>query len=69
MMEDGAGDQVRKERGKQSVAGEVLLLHRLLLQVDQVCNLGEGEERNAKRQDHFSPLRSSIPGSSAPTSS
>ena len=51
MVQDGPGDQMRKIGDEQGVVDEVVFLHVATRGVDQECNLGEGEERNAQRQD------------------
>ncbi len=51
VMQDRAGDQVRKERHEQHVAQQAALFHDARLAVQQITDLCEREERNAQRQD------------------
>ena len=44
MVEDGAGDEVREEGGEEGVTAEVLFDRLAPLQIDEIGNLGEGEE-------------------------
>ncbi len=59
-MQNRPGDQVREERGKQRVTAEVLLHRAALLQVDQIGDLREGEERDAERQHHVTPVMQGV---------
>ena len=49
-MEDGAGDEVREECDEDEVGEEVLPLGLALREVDEVGDLGEGEERDSERK-------------------
>ncbi len=55
-MEDGAGDEVGEEGDEEDVGDDVLLLGDALLQVDEVGDLGKGEEGDAERKDDFAEV-------------
>ena len=50
VVQDRPGDQVREEGDEHQVVQEAAILRHALLAVDQVAELGEGEERDAERQ-------------------
>jgi hypothetical protein len=50
VVEDGAGDEVGEEGDKEEVGEEVLALGLALGEVDEVGDLGEGEEGDAERK-------------------
>jgi hypothetical protein len=53
VVENGAGDEVWKERHKQEIVDNAALLGHALLTVDEISDLCEGEERDTQRQHHF----------------
>ncbi len=51
VVEDGAGDEVGEEGDEEEVREEVLALGLALREVDEVGDLGEGEEGDAEREE------------------
>ena len=52
MVEDGAGDEVRKEGDEEEIGEEVLAFSLALGEIDEVGDLGEGEEADAERKEN-----------------
>ncbi len=50
VMEDGAGDEVGEEGDEEEIGEEVLALGLSLGEIDEVGDLGEGEEGDAERK-------------------
>jgi len=55
-MNNRAGDQVRKESYEDGIGERPLLLRRSLAQVDEISDLREGKEGDAKRQYDLSEI-------------
>ncbi len=52
MVQDGAGDEVAEEGDEQAVVEQPAVLGDAGLAVDQVAELGEGEKRDAEREQN-----------------
>src|SRR5271154_630841 len=52
VVDDGSGDQMRKEGNEQHIGEQVLPWSHSLREVDKICDLGEREERDPQGQNH-----------------
>ena len=53
MVQDRAGDQMRKEGDEQQVVEWSALLGGVVVAIDQLADLGEGEKADAERQQYM----------------
>ena len=56
VMDDRSRDQLRKERHEQDVVEETVLLGLAPVDIDEIGNLLEGEERDGDGQQHGLPV-------------